>query len=336
MDAGHYLARPDNAIVKSLIANCPPDAVIKFIDKLKLAHEIRDNGKVFLKGSAASLVARLEELCKRNGTILYGRQLLDIQKNSHFTLYTDRGAFLTRRILLATGSPACPQKGGTSTCWQLLKKSGIEIHGAEPALTPLIAQAGNPFVALSGISLTATITLQEGNAQRSLTDQLLFTHRGLSGPCILRASLYMGENPAISFDFLPGHDLRRGLDGAEGSTPSGYLKKFLPDRLVGLLLDPAVAKRRIAELSRRERDQITASFKALKVTDMKRGGMPLAEVATGGIATCELEPDTLELRKIPGIYAAGEIIDVTGSLGGYNLHWAFASARTVCSALNQG
>ena len=167
-------------------------------------------------------------------------------------------------------------------------------------------------------------------------DDLLFTHGGISGPATLKASLFWEDGQPLEVDFLPDTAFRSLLDAptAGKQTPRSLLRRHMPQRLADALLPPALAQRRVAELSRAAREEICTAIHARRLTPSGRAGYKKAEVCRGGIHTGEVDPRTLQSRLVPGLFLAGEVLDVTGLLGGYNLHWAWASG--VAAGRNAG
>jgi predicted Rossmann fold flavoprotein len=182
-----------------------------------------------------------------------------------------------------------------------------------------------PLADLAGISLPTRVSCDAPNSP-AFTDSLLFTHTGVSGPAALQISCWWKKGTALVIDFLPGEDVARMLDNAAGkATPASVLARRVPGRLLAALLDPAVSKRRIAELSRKQREAVADALHRHTVIPPGTEGFARAEAAAGGVDVAGVDPVTMQSRLVPGLFFCGEVLDVTGRLGGYNLHWAWAS-----------
>lgn len=204
---------------------------------------------------------------------------------------------------------------------------------ARPVPMPAAAPTRTQEDSLAGISLPVRMHLPQAGLSPDLArdpvwqDDLLFTHEGISGPATLKASLFWDEGQALEVDFLPHTSFRTLLDdpAAGRQTPRSLLRRQMPQRLADALLPPDLAQRRVAELSRAARETICAAVHACRLMPSGRAGFKKAEVCRGGIHTRDVDPRTLQSRLVPGLFLAGEVLDVTGLLGGYNLHWAWAS-----------
>ncbi len=225
--------------------------------------------------------------------------------------------------MLALGSPAWPQSGASPDGFLWAKQLGHSIVAPHPALVPFLMPDNWSLQGLSGISLTVCMGTQE----HSSTDSLLFTHHGLSGPATLKTSLFWEEQQAVNINFLPHLSLEELLDAPECSklTPRSLLARHLPQRLVDALLPTDIARRKNAELSRKDRLRIVHSIHNYQCVPEKTAGLLKAEACRGGVDTHDIDPYTMESLICPHCYIVGELLDVTGILGGYNLHWAWAS-----------
>lgn len=269
-----------------------------------------------------------------------------------FEVTVTSGTMAARSVAIALGGPAWPQVGATGKGHELAKALGHRIVPVRPALAGLVMSADWPLAGLAGISVTADVRLlgplkasaaapratggkQRGKGAPLQPDPaaanlaLLFTHKGLSGPAALQASLYWRKGDALLVNFLPGLDIETLLaaPGAGKMLCRTLVKRHLPDRLCEALLPRPIADKRCAELATAEREALRKALTEHCVRPTGSEGFAKAEVAAGGVSTDEISSKSMESRLVPGLYFCGEVLDVTGRLGGYNLHWAFASGR---------
>jgi predicted Rossmann fold flavoprotein len=315
-----------------------PERLLRLVRGWGLPFEERHHGRLFLKVPAQRLVAALAEDCRARGCRLLCRTpVSDIAAGpGGFFATTPGGVWRARALALTAGSPAAPKVGGCGRGYGLAAALGHRVVPPRPALTPLLLGPDSPLPALAGLSLPVRLRLpgSPGQQARSFEDDLLCTHTGLSGPAALKASLFWEAGQEILLDFLPQARLADLFDqpGVGGQTPRGLLRRCLPQRLADALLPPDAARRKIAELSRAARQALVVAVHAHTVRPTGLAGLKQAEVCIGGVALEGLAPQTLQSRHLPGLFMAGEVLDVTGLLGGYNLHWAWASGALAANA----
>ena len=264
----------------------------------------------------------------------------------------DRLDVAARAVVIATGGPSIPAIGGSDFAWRLARDLGLATVAARPGLVPLTCDEAwrQRFAGLAGVALPVRIGLVDKAAETAngngtakaaargvpfFDEDLLFTHRGLSGPAVLQISSYRDQGQSLLIDLAPGADLARRLaDEASTGTVGRILQDLLPRRLVAVMLadgpDPAI---RPVEVGRVRLAALVDQIRRLTVHPNGTEGLKKAEVTCGGIATRELDPRSLEARRLPGLYCIGEAVDVTGWLGGYNFQWAWASATVAAAAL---
>lgn len=328
-----YLCRSDAAFCRRALASLPPERVLRRVQGWRLPVEERDHGRLFLKVPAIRLVRALEGECAARGCRLAcGVEVCAVHReDGGFAVHAGERVWHARAVVLALGSPACPAVGGSAAGWRIAAALGHTVTPARPALAPLLLSDETPLGAallgLAGVSLPARLTLADAvdGKTRVWEDHLLFTHTGLSGPLVLGASLFWRDGRALELDLLPGRDTEALLDAGGARTPRALLRRFLPQRLLDAVLPPEPARRKSAELSRQTRRQLAAAIHALRVTPSGIEGLDKAEACSGGVDTGEIDPRSMESRLIPRLHIVGELLDVTGRLGGYNLHWAWAS-----------
>lgn len=344
----HY-AGADPAFVKPALRAFPPAATLALLDAYGIAYEEREHGQIFGCVPAVRLVDALVTDARTHGaTFFFRHEVTALQRDKAVFLahgIRPEGEVTLRgtHLLLAVGSPAWPDAGATDAGPRLLQSlSANGQHSSEPfrpALVPLIMPPRWPFAGLQGLSVTATLTLGSHKSARAFTLPLLFTHKGLSGPAALQMSNHWRPGTPLRLDFLPAASLKELMHAPEnGAVPAlTLLRRYLPQRLAealhshtmqclhgASLFSPAV-ERGVAQWSKAQREVLCATVHAFDAEPLRTEGMRHAETTTGGVRTRDINPKTLESRSIPGLFLAGELLDIAGALGGYNLHWAFAS-----------
>ncbi len=313
-----------------------PTMLLDFFAKHGLAWEERAHGQLFGLDSAKYFVQALVEECRR-----YGCEFL-LEHSIDSVEYTD-GVYVVqaqgkcaqntyvqgKSLVLALGSPAWGQIGATDLGLSLAKKFGHKVQSFSPVLTSLQMPAQWPLAGLSGISLPVTVRVQrrDGKGVFAHSEALLFTHTGISGPAVLQASCHWQEGQALHIDFLPHMRLEEILDAPECGKlfVRTLVARHMPQRLADALLPEAWAKRKIAELSRKVRQELHACVHDYAIVPQKRGPMAKAEAAYGGVLVQDSNAWSMESLLQERLFIVGELLDITGQLGGYNLHWAFAS-----------
>ena len=305
----------------------PPEHVLAELHKAKIPLEEREHGRIFGTASARVLLNLLvAKLPQPQCTIRTDVAVTGIcHADGIFTISCGNNTVQTPRCILATGSPAWPQCGADGSGLHLARELGHRIVPVRPILVPFVMPQDWVLADLSGISLPVRITCDTPNAP-TITDSLLFTHKGISGPAALQTSCWWRKGSSLRIDFLPESNATALLDSATGkATPTSTFSRFLPERLLAALLDPTLVRRRVAELSRKQRTAIADAIHKHGVIPVRTEGLAKAEAAAGGVDVAEIDPTTMQSRLIPGLFFCGEILDITGKLGGYNLHWAWAS-----------
>lgn len=332
MDASHYFGANPRFAVSALARFGPWDAV-EFVARFDCGFEERDQGKLFLDVSADRLADGLLDACREAGvTFAFGEPVRSLEGGEIFTLRTESGVFAASRAVLALGGPSWRGAGASDLGFRLARRFGLAIQPPRPALAPIpwTGAAGLSPADLSGISLPVGVSC----GPERFVDDLLFTHQGLSGPAALRATLRPAFASApLRLDFLPGEDIFDVLALSSGKTLArNALAKQLPARLAEALCAD-VGGRRLADLTRAERDALATRVKDFALRPSGDPKQARAEVTTGGVDTAAICQKTFAARPAPGLYVVGETLDVTGDLGGYNIHWAFVSGMAAGTAL---
>ena len=324
--------------IKSFLHRLTTEDVLDFVEGHGIPYEERDNGKLFtLSGAASILEALLEEGRGGNHTFMLGGLVQDVSKvegeagGQLFSVATSCGEARARKVVVASGGLSYPRLGATNIGAKIARKFGMRVLPMVPALAGLRYpdEIAGQFSSLSGIAITAGLAV----GKRRLQDQLLFTHRGFSGPLALNASLFVEGPTEITVDFAPGLDVARLIENSRGSRKSlaGLLSERLPRALVRVLL--AGREYDLAQIRRGEVTAVSDTFNRSRLVISQVDGYDRAEVTRGGVSVDEIFPKTMESRTCPGLYFIGEALDVTGMLGGYNLHWAWASAQMLVEGL---
>jgi predicted Rossmann fold flavoprotein len=246
----------------------------------------------------------------------------------------------TGRLVVASGGLSIPKIGASDFGYRLARQFGHKLIETRPALVPLTFDPVSwaPFAALSGAALEVKIETGIGKSRTTFAEDLLFTHRGLSGPAVLQISSYWAEGTPIRLDLAPGRDLKELLLAAKGSSRrllANELGELIPKRLAEAWLadTPAIAQRPMPDQRDRDLSDLAARLQRWELRPQGSEGYRKAEVTAGGVDTRELSSQSLESARIPGLFFIGEVVDVTGWLGGYNFQWAWASAAACARAM---
>ncbi|MBX3606000.1 MAG: NAD(P)/FAD-dependent oxidoreductase [Piscinibacter sp.] len=326
---------------RSALARYPSAEFIALVQRHGIAWHEKHKGQLFCDRSAEDIITMLLRECDAGGVVR--RQPCAVQAVRHtaagFELDTDAGPVRSARLVVATGGLSIPKIGASDWGYRIARQFGHAIVETHPALVPLTfeATAWAPFAALSGLSLEVDIETGAGRARGRFREDLLFTHRGLSGPAVLQASSYWRPGQALRIDLAPGRDLAAELlrtKAASRRQLGTELAALLPRRLADTwLAGDARAARLLPELRDQDLRSLAAGLQAWTLTPDGDEGYRKAEVTAGGVDTRELSSQTLESRRVPGLHFIGEVVDVTGWLGGYNFQWAWASAAACAHAL---
>ncbi|MBU4373723.1 MAG: NAD(P)/FAD-dependent oxidoreductase [Euryarchaeota archaeon] len=259
--------------------------------------------------------------------IILNCKILDVKKEESFIVSTNRGVFESESLVIATGGVSYPQIGASGIGHKIAKQFGLKVTELKPALVPFIFSPEDLkiFGELSGISVDAAIKCNKMEFRGSI----LFTHRGLSGPAILQISSYWKEGDTIVIDLLPDIDIYGFFISKRQSKSKidlhNLLPQYLPSRLAKIWCVSNVQSKPVNQYTEKELKDIAHQVHNWEIVPRSTEGFKTAEVTHGGIDTNELSSKTMESKKVKGLFFTCEVIDVTGQLGGYNLHWAWAS-----------
>jgi len=334
----HYWSRNPH-FAKSALARYKPQ---DFID-LVSAHEIewfeKTAGQIFCKGRASEIHDMLLSECRLAGVeIRLGCTIHSVQRDQEsrgFRVATDQGELCGNALVVATGGPSWPRLGASEFGYRLAEQFGLGLVATAPGLVPLVFSDVDRerFVSLAGVATPARVSCAAG----AFGGNLLFTHRGLSGPSILQISCCWKMGEPLTIDLVPHADLMAMLKGEKEArsslSPRSILNRFIPRRIVKTVGSDVLTDQPIVQHSSKQIEAIAETFKKWRITPVDTEGFVKAEVTLGGVDTTALSSRTMESRNVPGLYFIGEVVDVTGQLGGFNLHWAWASGRAAGQAL---
>jgi predicted Rossmann fold flavoprotein len=321
--------QPENFIstnphfAKSALANYTPADFIQLVEKHGIRYHEKTLGQLFCDGSAQQIVDMLETECARAGVqVLTGVAIETVEHSGRFLVRAQQDEFEAAALVIATGGLSIPKMGATSFGYELARQFGMKIVEPRPALVPLLfnAQDRQQYCDLTGVSAEVVATI----GKQSFREKMLFTHRGLSGPAVLQISSYWKPATPVTIDLGPGCEftppVRNGARRDIAALKAAF-RMVLPQRLADRWLDlhppQGWTNHALAELECQAHNWI--------VTPENTDGYDKAEVTAGGVDTNELSAKTMESRRVPGLYFIGEVVDVTGHLGGFNFQWAWAS-----------
>lgn len=326
--AGNFLSENPH-FAKSALARYDQHDFVALVERHRIAWHEKTLGQLFCDGSARQVVDMLLTECRDGGVdVRTGCRVTNVTKAERFSIATDIGDFFAGSLVLATGGLSIPKMGATGFAHDIARKFGLKMTQTAPALVPLtfngeLLELMRP---LSGVSLDC-IADAGGQAFR---EAMLFTHRGLSGPAILQVSSYWRGGGEITLDLLPGQDAAETLLAAKRARPKAggraILGELLPTRLAERLAED-LPDRPVGDIADKRLAELGWKLNGWRLSPAGTEGYAKAEVTRGGIATAELSQKTMEAKKVPGLYAIGEAVDVTGWLGGYNFQWAWSSGR---------
>ena len=357
---------PDNFVsrnphfCKSALARYTPADFIALVEKHGIAYHEKKLGQLFCDRSSQQIIDMLLRECHDAAVeIRCGCEVRQVDRHQpsaqrSFMLQTNQGTFHSSSVVIATGGLSIAPLGATDFGYRIARQFGLRIEETRAGLVPLTLppQILKALAALSGVSIDALVTCPQSPSSPSFRENILITHRGLSGPAILQVSNYWRPGAFVSINLLPDEDVleiisaARIIEGdsapgsAQGATsgatktsgPSSrielvnLLSRYLPRRFAQAWCDLYGASRPLKQYNGKELQEIADNIHRLQLTPAGTEGFRKAEVTVGGVSTADLSSQTMEARRVPGLYFIGEVVDVTGQLGGYNFQWAWASA----------
>ena len=333
-EPGNFLS--ENAhFARSALARYTPADFISLVEEHGIPFHEKTLGQLFCDRSAGDIVSMLERECARSGVrTQLGVRILSVRRTpeiasgrASFLVETSHGSIRCASVVVATGGLSIPKMGATGFGYTIAEQFGLRLVPCRPALVPLtlpVTELGS-WIDLAGISAEVAATITDRRPSVSFREKLLFTHRGLSGPAILQISSFWRPGTPLRIDLAPDLHVTASLLATNSQRTAagmlGALRSVFPSRLSErwLTLYPP------ADWTNRSLAAFEARLHAWPIMPSGTEGYAKAEVTVGGVDTAELDPRTLESRKVPGLYFIGEVVDVTGWLGGYNFQWAWAS-----------
>lgn len=331
----NYYVEPENFLsnnphfCKSALSRYAQWDFLEFINKHKIAFHEREHGQLFCDGKAAQIVDALMEECKEVGVkFRFDCEVNGIEKcDTVFSVDTGGDKYQSDSLVIATGGLSISTIGASSFGYKVAEQFDIPMIAPKAGLVPFTLQPEDKgrFAELSGIAVEAVVS----NQQQSFRENILFTHRGLSGPVILQISSYWNPGELVEINLLPDLDLEEMLQETKQQNNKkivrNLLADMLPKRLVEQLLDNGLAESKLQDLSNEHIKQIANQFNRWQIRPNGTEGYRTAEVTVGGIDCDNVSSKTMEAKAVKGLYFTGEVLDVTGWLGGYNLQWAWSS-----------
>jgi predicted Rossmann fold flavoprotein len=324
-----YSANPDFA--KSALARYEPSDFIALVENHRVPYHEKTQGQLFCDRSAQDILEMLETECRAAGVqIILNSDIREYRRSDEFIVGTTSGEFHAPVLVVATGGLSIPKMGATSLGYDIARQFGLRIRETRPALVPLLLGTKDraQYCDLAGVSAEVEVSTDHS----SFREKMLITHRGLSGPAILQISTFWREHSSIRIDLAPGRDVTHAIREAKErnlATARTALQGILPKRFATRWLElhspPAWTNRALEALEGQMHEWV--------VEPAGTEGYEKAEVTVGGVDTEELSSKTMESRRVPGLFFIGEVVDVTGHLGGFNFQWAWASGAAAGRAL---
>jgi predicted Rossmann fold flavoprotein len=314
---------------KSALSRYTPDDFIALVRKHRIRFHEKKLGQLFCDDSAEQIVDMLVEECDEAGArFQMDCKIFAVEKSDSFMISTSAGDFRSESLVVATGGLSIPQIGATGFGYDVARQFGMKIIDTAPALDGFNFNRADleRFKDLSGVSIDTLIDCKKV----SFRENILFTHTGLSGPASLQASLYWQKDQALKIDLLPQFDAKTWLNRIKTSHNNkselkNVLSEKLPKRFAEKFAQLLNMSRPINQLNEKQIDELAQQLHEWTLHPAGTVGYRKAEVTRGGVDTKELSSQTMEAKKVPGLYFIGEVVDVTGQLGGYNFQWAWAS-----------
>ena len=330
----HFISANPN-FCRSALSRYTPADLISLLQHHNIAFHEKHKGQLFCDRSAEDLIQMLLRECEAGGVQRWqpcGVKAIRVDGEGMYELDTDQGTVRSRSVVVATGGLSIPKIGATDFGYRLAKQFGLRLVEPRPGLVPMTfdGEGWLPYAGLSGLALPVRIETGDKKTRMAFNEDLLFTHRGLSGPAVLQISSYWHDNTPIRLNLAPDADLPAALVRAKAIS-----RKLIANELAGLVpsrLADAWAQqdpdwqRPVAEASDKALSRLAERLSRWEITPTGTEGYKKAEVTLGGVDTRDLSSQTLESKQ-PGLYFIGEVVDVTGWLGGYNFQWAWASAH---------
>ena len=334
----HFISQNPH-FCRSALSRYTPQDFIELVQKHGIAFHEKHKGQLFCDDSAEDIIRMLLAECQAGGvTIWSGCAVKSVVHTGAYALETDQGPVHTPSLVVATGGLSIPKIGASDWGYRIAEQFGMRLVPRRPGLVPLTfdGDAWAPYAQLAGLALPVGIETGDKKNRMHFDEDLLFTHRGLSGPAVLQISSYWADNSPIRLNLAPDVKLPERLQEAKQRSKKllgNELASLVPSRLAeAWVSQDAALQRTSAEVPDKALNKLAEALSNWQLTPTGSEGYKKAEVTLGGVDTRDVSSQTME-SKHPGLYFIGEVIDVTGWLGGYNFQWAWASAHACATAL---
>jgi predicted Rossmann fold flavoprotein len=336
----HFISQNPN-FCRSALSRYTPADFVALMQRHQVPFHEKHKGQLFCDRSADDLIQMLLRECEAGGVQRWqpcGVKALRVAGDGSYQIDTERGTVTCRSVVIATGGLSIPKIGATDFGYRVAKQFGLRLVEPRPGLVPLTfdAEAWAPYAQLSGLSLPVRIETGDKRNRMAFAEDLLLTHRGLSGPAVLQISSYWCEGTAIRLNLAPETDLPPALSRAKATSRkliANELASLVPSRLADAwAAQDADWQRPVCDATDKALARLSERLARWELTPTGTEGYKKAEVTLGGVDTRDLSSQTMESKQ-PGLYFIGEVVDVTGWLGGYNFQWAWASAHACATSL---
>jgi len=335
-------AGPENFIsrnphfCRSALARFTPQHFIAMLQRHGIGYHEKTPGQLFCDDGAEAIIAMLKSECEAAGVCWsVPCEVTRIERGGRFRLATSRGSYQTAALVVASGGLSIPKIGATPFGYKIAGQFGLPVTQLKPGLVPLSFHPAEwaPYADLAGVSLEVRVSLDKHH----IRENLLFTHRGLSGPAILQISSYWEPGQPLAIDLLPDCDLPELFVQQRASKMllANLLAQYLPRRLAEIITVQWAQNKPVNLCAEKDLKRLVERVKNWQITPTGTLGYAKAEVTCGGVDTRALSSKTMECKEIPGLYFIGEVVDVTGQLGGYNFQWAWASGHAAGMAIGE-
>jgi len=344
----HFVSENPN-FCRSALSRYTPQQFIALLDRHGIAHHEKHKGQLFCDGPSQQIIDMLLVECAAGGvthwqpcsvrSVAFSKASEGEASAGHYEIDSSRGPVAAARVVIATGGLSIPQLGASDFGYRIAHQFGLNLVAPRPALVPLTfaGEGWAPYAGLAGLALPVQIETGAKKERMAFLEDLLFTHRGLSGPAVLQISSYWKAGTPLTIDFAPGIDVAEALGAAKARSRkriANELATLVPARLADAWVgEDAALQRPINEAADRALNALAERIGHWQITPAGTEGYKKAEVTAGGVDTRALSSQTMESKQQPGLYFIGEVVDVTGWLGGYNFQWAWASAHACAQAL---
>jgi predicted Rossmann fold flavoprotein len=333
-------AKPENYLsqnphfCRSALARYTPQHFIALLEKHKLRYSEKTLGQLFCDDGAEAIIKMLKDECDAAGVkLLLSCDINEITRGDAFSVISSRGNFKAASLVIATGGLSIPKIGASPFGYKVAEQFGIPMTKLHAGLVPLSfhPEEWGAYADLAGISVEAVVSCGKQNFR----ENVLFTHRGLSGPAILQISSYWEHGQPLHVDLLPDHDMRQIFIEQRGSRmlPDNFLTQYLPKRFAEIWCAKFAENKPLNQFSEKALAALAEQLHDWQITPTGTLGYSKAEVTCGGVDTRALSSKTMQANEVSGLYFVGEVMDVTGQLGGYNFQWAWASGYAAGQAV---